>query len=358
MKKARKKRYLWIWAAVALLCLLGVLAEIFKKELYILIRGSERGAWYGIHEWMNPTPKRVRQAAENLAASEDAKKLAFAAILGQRLEERFGLNGKYARPFNSAPEIKSEHAMPQETLDNWRKAALGKVAADDVQTLFMLATFVPFKSDTAKAVRKEAFLRWQQAEPDNLATLLYQETLPVDELLEQAQTRSQFVDYNYPISRWMYQTLLQQLANKPKSVVTEIMLIEGLSGFPSIFKITETCKKNPPERNSVKWQQCKSIAQKMREQSSNTILRVAGISILKNLSDDKEKNIFDNEREHIMWLHDQRKKLVKGVQAFERFKQRLEDESINSEQQDMEDLLRKKGLPLKATDITPNEGDK
>jgi len=347
-----KKRYGWLWAGIALLGLLGLLTELFfKKEFIALTRGADVAAWYGVQEWFSPEPAQIEQVARDFAASGDAKKLAFAAILGQTLEERFGSKGQYARSLEQSPEEKSEHAMPQETLDNWRKMALEKAAPDDVLLLNMLATYGLAKSDKAKAVREEAILRWQQAEPDNLAPLLYQQTLSVQELLEQAKTRHYYQEYHYAISRWMYQTLLQQLPKQQKAITSEVLGIEAAAAFVNIKPLVDFCKKNPPERSSQDWRLCQSIAQKLREKSSDAVVRIVGISILQTLLEqDVEKTMLDNERAHIRWLLEQETKHINGVRIFERYWQRLQDETINSKLQEIEDFLRKEGLPLKATE--------
>jgi len=346
-----KKRYGWLWAGIALLGLLGVLLALLPEPRNTLIRWAlpeKYTVWYGIWEWSSLEPAQIEQIARNFAASGDAKKLAFAAILGQTLGERFGSKGQYARPFGQSPEEKSEYAMPQETLDNWRKMALEKAAPDDVLLLNMLATYGVAKNNSAKAVSDEAILRWQQAEPDNLAPLLHQQTLSIQELLEQAKTRHHYQEYNYAISRWMYQTLLQQLPNQQKSISTEVMGIEGDARFYNIKPLIDFCMKSPPKRSSQDWRLCQSIAQKLREKSSDTVVGIAGISILYTLANsDAEKQTLDNERAYIRETLKQKDSLTNGVKIFKNYLLRLQDESINSELQEIEYFLQKEDLPLK-----------
>jgi len=384
-----KKRY--ILAGVALLGLLGLLAELFfKKELITLIRGADVAAWYGIQEWTGLKTKQLYPVVLDLAASEEPRKLAFAALLGATLEEKeiakeIAKETEKSAPivFDNAlsgdtPEDKSKalksaaksisaysdkreeirkkrekegrQVIPQETLDSWRKMALEKSAPDDVLLLNMLATFGTVKSDTAKAVRDEAIIRWQKAEPDNLVPLFHQQTLSVNELLEQGKTRYHYQEYNYPISRWMYQTLLQQLPKQQKAIAAEVLGFEVAVTFPNIKQLIDFCKKNPPEYSSEKWQLCLSLAQKLREKSSNTIIHMMGTSILQTLaSSDAEQQILDNEKTHIQEMLKQKNDLINGVDIFKNYLQRLQDETINSELQEFKDFLRKEGLPLKAT---------
>jgi len=343
-----KQRYIGIGAAIALLCLVSVL---FKPK---------ESAW-GAHwdrkfimlnlEWPYLPPAQIKQVAQDLAASQDPQKLAFAAILAQKLDSRFDKHCAYAPFLTQCSAEKSPHALPQETLDGWRKMALEKAAPDDVWTLSMLATFGPWKSDSAERIRNKASIHWQQAELTNLVPLLllYQPALSIDEFFEQAKTRHQFVGHNYAIRRWMYQTLLQQLPDAEKSIVAEIvniMVDTTLSGNRLLFKI---CRNNPPERASVKWQQCQSIAQILLHQDVNFLARIDGISILKNLANsDAEKQALDEEMVDFHWL------IREGVfhlervsNIYERSLYVLQDANINNKQQEMERLLLRYGLPLK-----------
>jgi len=382
-----KKRYGWLWAGIALLGLLGVLLTLLPEPRNTLIRWAlpeNYAVWYGIWEWSGLEAEQLHPVVLNLAASEEPRKLAFAAMLGIILEDK-AIEKEVEQPiidsalFSETPEDKSKglentaksfdnyskkyqaiaenrakegkQLIPQETLDNWRKMALEKAAPDDVLLFNMLATYGLAKSDSAKAIREEAILRWQQAEPNNLAPLLYQQAFSVQELLEQAKTRHHYQEYNYAILRWMYQTLLQQLPNKQKNIATELIGIDAAAAFPIIKPLIEFCKKNPPEQVSADWQLCHSMAQKLREQPVNTLMRIVGISILQTLlENDVEKNALDNERAHIDWLFEQSRKHMNGVRIFEHNLQRLQDENINSELQKVEDFLRKEGLLLKTTE--------
>jgi len=381
-----KKRY--IWAGIALLGLLGLLAELFfKKELITLIRGADVAAWYGIEEWSGLTTKQLYPVVLDLAASEEPRKLAFAALLGAILEEKeIEEEAEKSAPmvFDNAlsgdtPEDKlkalesaaksisayskkreeiiknreeeGKQIISQETLDSWQKIALEKAAPDDVLLLNMLATFGLAKSDSAKALQDEAIIRWQQAEPDNLAPLFHQQTLSVQELLEQAKTRDSYQEHHYSISRWMYQTLLPQLPKQQKAITTEIMGLEATATFPNIRTLVDFCKKNPPEHASEKWQLCLSLAQKLREKSSNTVMHLVGILILQTLaSSDAEKQILDNEKTHIREMLKQKDDLINGVGIFKNYLQRVQDEAINSELQEVKDFLRKEGFSLKASE--------
>jgi len=363
-----------------LLCVLGLLSKIHEKELMTLLFGP----WYGIHEWEGLETEQLHPIVLDLAASEDPKKLVFAAMLGAILEDKEIEKAleKSAQPvidtaiFGKSDEDKSKgwentakslenysnkrdevtkkrekkgrQLITQETLDNWRKMALEKAAADDVWVFYMLTAFGAAKSESAKAVREQAILRWQQAEPNNLAPLLHQQGLSTSELFERSKTRHQFIEYNYPILRWMYQTLLQQLPNQQKSITTELIGIDSESLILA-QSLLGVCKKKPPEHSSENWQSCRSIAQILRQSSSSTtISRIIGISILQALaSDDAEKQILDDEYAHIKWLIKQGGQHIDGVRLFENFLLRLQDNAINSEIQAIENFLRKEGLPLK-----------
>jgi len=345
--KGMKGRHIGLWAGIALLGLLGVLGELIRPAL-----AESYAPWDGMEEWFSPEPVQIEKIARDLAASGDAKKLAFAAILGQTLENRFGSKGQYVRSLEhleESPEEKSEHAMPQETLDNWQKMALEKAKPDDVWVFSMLATFGAAKSESAKAVREQAIVRWQQAEPDNLAPLLHQQGLSTSELFERSKTRHQFIEYNYPILRWMYQTLLQQLPNQQKSITTELIGIDSATSVILAKPLLEFCKKNPPEHSSADWHSCRFIAQTLRQSpSSSAIPPIIGTNILQIVaSDEAEKQIFNNERAYFGWLLEQPTQHMDGVRLLEQYSQRLQDENINSELQAIESFLLQEGLPLK-----------
>jgi len=339
-----KKRALWaIGISIALLGLLGVLLK-FKQAPDL---SAAQAIWQGAHEWFSPEPAVIEHIARDLAASGDAKKLAFAAILGQTLEDRFGSKGEYARALGE--EGKSEYAMEQDTLDNWREAALEK-AADDVWTLNMLATFGPFKSDNAKAVREQALLRWQQAEPNNLVPLLHQQTRSADAFFVQAQRRNQFDDHSYPILRWMYQTLLQQRPHEAKGMTSVMIDIQVGTEIPMNKIPREVCRNNPPEPASLQWEQCQSIAQTLRQaaSASSLVANSVGISVLKALAThDAEKQVLNEEDAYIRGLLKQRSKHMNGVVALKHYQHRLQNENINGELQEIEHFLLQEGLPLK-----------
>jgi len=373
-----KGRYIGLWAGIALLGLLGVLGKIYEKELMTL----RFGPWYGIQEWQGLETEQLHPVVLDLAASEDPKKLVFAALLGAVLEDK-EIEKAVEQPsidkamFSETPEDKSKgwentaksfddyskkrqaieqkrekegrQIIAQETLDNWQKMALEKAAADDVWVFSMLATFGAAKSESAKAVREQAIVRWQQAEPDNLAPLLHQAGLSADELFERSKTRHQFIEYNYPILRWMYQTLLQQLPNQQKNITAELIGIDAATNIILAKPLLDVCKKNPPEHTSADWQSCRFIAKTLRQSSgSSTIPPMMGTAILRTLSNDEaEKQIFVNESAYFGWLISQPTQHMKGVRYLEQYLKRLQDENINSSLQAIESFLLQEGLPLK-----------
>jgi len=381
-----KKHYGWLWAGIALLGLLGVLLALLPEPRNTLIRWAlpEKYAdGYGLWEWSGLEIEQLHPAVLALAASEEPRKLAFAAMLGILLEKKaiekeveqpvidgtmFGETSEekskglentaksftnYSKKYQAIAENRAKEGkplIPQETLDNWRKMALEKAAPDDVLLFNMLSTFGAATSDNNQTVREKAILRWQQAEPDNLAPLLYQDELSIQQIFEQAKTRRHYQEYHYPIMRWMYQTLLQQLPNQQKRITVELMGIDAAIAIPNMKSLLNLCKKSPPPLSSADWQSCYSIAQQLHEQSS-TIPRMVGIHILQILSESyAEKNRLGVEQEHIRWLLKQQSEHMKGfLPMLEYYLLRLQDKTINGELQGIEYFLQKEGLPLKAT---------
>jgi len=323
-----------------------------SSQLGLTLNPQAYWDWYDVYEWRLPPRKQVRQLAQDLAATGDAKKLAFAALLARTLDDRLDDDGMTVATSilqDSEEKQSSEYAMPQETLDEWRKAALAKAVADnDVWALYMLSVFnFGTKSDSIKALREEAVLRWQQAEPDNLAALLYQDGLSAQEIFGQAETRKQWREYQYPILRWMYQTLLQQLPEREKSFPVMLIEIEAGISFPRVRPLMETCKKNPPQPHSPLWQQCKSTAQILHEHASDAVARSIGLSISRTLTDDEaEKDRLGNEWAYIRWILRQGEDNLNLPKIFNSYLQRLQDESINSELQDIERRLLLEGVSL------------
>jgi len=373
-----KGRYIGLWAGIVLLGLLGVLGKIYEKSLMTAIYDP----WHGIQDWQGLETEQLHPVVLDLAASEDPKKLAFAAILGAILEDKeiekaleqpfidsaiFGKTAEnkskgwerttksfddYSKKRHEIAEKREKEGkrvITQETLDNWRKMALEKAAPDDVWVFSVLATFGAAKSNNAKAVREEAIFRWQQAEPDNLAPLLHQPGLSASELFERSKTRHQFVEHNYPILRWMYQTLLQQRPNQQKNIAAQLMEIDAATAIFPDKPLMDVCKKNPPQPSSADWQSCRFIAKTLRQSSSSSAIPpILGTAILQTLTNDEtEKQLFANERAYFSWLLNQQTLQMKGVRFLEHYLKRLQDKNINSERQAIESFLLQEGLPLK-----------
>jgi len=334
MKIKQKGRYI----ALIGIALLGLLIYLPEPRDTLIKRALPEplAVWYGIWQWQGLKTKQLHPVVLDLAKSEDPKKRVFAALLGEVLEDR-------------AIEEGGRQLITQETLDNWRKMALEKAEPDDVWVFYMLAAFGAAKSESAKAVREQAILRWQQAEPNNLAPLLHQQGLSTSELFERSKTRQQFIEYNHPILRWMYQTLLQQLPNQQKSITTELIGIDMATSVIFAKPLLGVCKKNPPEHSSENWQSCRFIAQILRQSSSSSAIPpIIGNSILLTLANDEaERQILLNERAYFGWLIEQPTQHMGGVRLLEQYSQRLQDENIHSELQAIEHFLLQEGLPLK-----------
>jgi|GEM_PF-1053080 len=379
MKIKLKGRYIAL-IGIALLGLLIYLPEprdtLIKRTL-----PEPLAVWYGIWQWQGLKTEQLHPIVLDLAASEDPKKLAFAALLGASLEQKEidkevkessqnVVNSetfekpsednrddtskllddavKYVKKREEIEEKREKEGrrvIAQETLNSWQKMALEKAAADDVWVFSMLANF----GSVDETVREQAIVRWQQAEPENLAPLLHQQGLSANELFERSKTRHQFIEYNYPILRWMYQTLLQQRPNQQKNIATELIGIDTATSIILTKPLLDVCKKNPPEQASENWHSCRFIAQTLRQSSgSSAIPPLIGTSILQTLANDEnEKQIFHNERAYLGWLINKPSQHIMGVRFAEKYLKRLQDENINSEQQAIESFLLQEGLPLK-----------
>jgi len=288
------------------------------------------------------TPSQLKRVVQDLATSQDAKKLAFAAILGQTLDRRDSQLCQYFQFLRHCMERKSAQAIPQEILDGWREAALEKaIAHNDVWALNMLATFDRTEeSDRSKAVHDAAVLHWQKIEPENLAPFLYQGRIFGNDLYKQAITRSHFTEYNYPIVRWMYQTLSQQLPHQQKAIAQTVLGIEADIPWPDYIMML--CMNDPP-KISLDEKTCRHVGKLLREQQTSTpLLNARGIQVLRKSATDVEKQTLDEELAYF-------RELWKGeanVYTIDDYLLRLQDETINSLQQEMESRAGTQGRLL------------
>jgi len=271
----------------------------------------------------NLSLRQVQQLALSLAQSQDARELALAALLADR-----------------APIV----AFNGKTPEDLRREALA-LAADDVLVLPMLIAFNRFPKAQTLPFISEVAQRWQQLEADNLAPLLYQTELSMEQLLDKAKTKKHFELHFYAARRWMYQTLLKYLPAstlaEQSALLNQLAVISLNTALPSLSGLMAFCEAKDKAPNHS--EQCQWVAQVLSGQSTNLSAQTTGLAISLSLPQGQAKQkILKQQLRRNLWLLQQRLKTLSA----ENLLYSLQNPAINGEQEEVENLLLREGLPL------------
>ena len=240
----------------------------------------------------------------------------------------------------------------------WRQAAAG-IAGQDVLANAML---MMGDGDGAQALREQAARRWAQAEPDNIAPLLFQHD-GVDALLANARHLTRFDLHMYDQVRWIQSKLVQHppSANEREVLFGEeavpiqehaavsAMALWAAVAIPSLQELAEACEGRALRATASRGADCAHVARVLVGYSDSSLGRMLGIGMLEtmagNASERAEAQALGRRMDWQMleWGRISSQQPRDGAPQFVRL---LADPQVRTEQDLIERILTEAGVAL------------
>lgn len=240
----------------------------------------------------------------------------------------------------------------------WRSAAAGQAGADALaNALLMMGSGA--SDDT---VREQAAQRWAQAEPDNIAPLLFQGD-GVETLLAGARGYTRFDLHMYDQVRWIQSKLVQHAPTANEQAVMfgaeaapveehaaiSAMAIWAAVAIPSLQELVQACEGPALRATSTRRDDCEYLARILVGASDSSLGRMLGIDMLArmagNASERAEAQALRRRMDWQMleWGRISAQQPREGAPQFVRL---LADPSVRTEHDLIERILTGAGVPL------------
>ncbi|AOH35708.1 hypothetical protein BGP89_04500 [Luteimonas sp. JM171] len=281
-----------------------------------------------------------RIAAE-IAASGQARDFALASVLRTIALERIG-------------EPPPDDARSRE----WREAAAARAGADVLaNALLMMGA-----GGADDPIREQAARRWAQAEPGNIAPLLFQDA-GVDALLANARGFDRFDMHMYDQVRWIQSRLLRHPPTAHERAVMfdgegvpveEHAAISAMGmwaavAVPSLQDLLQACDGPDLDATATRRADCDYLARVLVGASDSSLGRMLGIDMLgrmaSNASERAEAQALQRRMDWQMleWGRIAAEQPREGAPQFTRL---LADPQVRTEHDLVERILSEAGVPL------------